>query len=249
MDLSHLRNNYGLLLFFLVTSAGGHVALALMDRDQTSQMQFDREAGMTSVSLNMVQAQPRPQPQETEPEPKEMEPSPVELPRQSAPVITAQRPIDLAHFAPPQADVSEPDLERVARERPTPTETVSDTPVPQRELNAVELPDSVEVPQTILSRESQGVDVQPRIVSWIEPAYPPDLRARGIRGSLQIWVRVNAAGRVMEARIHKSAGYEAFDQSALSAVRRSRFSPARRGSAPVDSTAIIPINFKFRSDR
>lgn len=56
-------------------------------------------------------------------------------------------------------------------------------------------------------------------------------RDRGARSVL--WVFVDAAGQVREARLEASSGIEAFDQVALEVARSMQFSPGTVGTRPV----------------
>ena len=55
------------------------------------------------------------------------------------------------------------------------------------------------------------------------PAYPDSARKAGREGSVEIELEVGADGRVVEARILSSSGFEALDRAALDALRRWRF--------------------------
>ena len=59
-------------------------------------------------------------------------------------------------------------------------------------------------------------------------------------------MRITAQGRVEDVQVERSAGHSDLDQSALEAVRRWRFEPARRGGEPVAVWVIIPVEFKLQ---
>lgn len=75
------------------------------------------------------------------------------------------------------------------------------------------------------------------------PPYPPLSRRLHEQGRVLLRVRVSADGEAREVRIESSSGSERLDRAALDAVRRWRFSPARRGSEPVEGMALVPIDF------
>jgi TonB family protein len=73
--------------------------------------------------------------------------------------------------------------------------------------------------------------------------YPPLLRSAGIGGTASIWVHIDAAGTVTDARLQSSSGYEALDQAALRVARTMAFQPARNRDEPVPVWVAIPITF------
>ena len=65
------------------------------------------------------------------------------------------------------------------------------------------------------------------------PPYPALARSRGWQGEVELWVHVAADGRVLEARVNDSSGFELLDRAAVDTVGRWRFHPARIGKTPV----------------
>jgi protein TonB len=79
---------------------------------------------------------------------------------------------------------------------------------------------------------SEGdVDERPRLVRDVQPAYPADALRLGVEGDVVLTLVVDAAGRVTDARVTRSAGH-GFDESALRVARMLRFTPGcKRGAA------------------
>jgi len=75
------------------------------------------------------------------------------------------------------------------------------------------------------------------------PKYPAIAKRRGWQGTVRLRVSVSAEGYSEAVAIHSSSGYEALDESAVEAVRKWRFNPAKRGNTAVASSVIVPINF------
>lgn len=71
--------------------------------------------------------------------------------------------------------------------------------------------------------------------------WPRDEHGGMLTGTTTVMVRVDATGRVSEAKVEKSSGYEALDAAALEGVRRWHFNPAKKNGVPVASYARIPI--------
>jgi len=59
-------------------------------------------------------------------------------------------------------------------------------------------------------------------------------------------MRITVQGTVEDVRVERSTGHSDLDQSAMDAVRRWRFEPARRGSEPVAVWVVIPVEFKLQ---
>lgn len=82
----------------------------------------------------------------------------------------------------------------------------------------------------------------PRVLEHVDPAYPPDLLARGVEATVTVIVTVERDGSVGDATIGESGG-EAFDAAALSAVRSWKFVPATRDGSVVRARIRVPIHF------
>ena len=59
-------------------------------------------------------------------------------------------------------------------------------------------------------------------------------------------VQVNAEGHVSNVTLSKSSGYPLLDKSAMEAVRRWTFDPAREGGFPVASRVDVPVRFTLK---
>jgi protein TonB len=80
----------------------------------------------------------------------------------------------------------------------------------------------------------------------IAPNYPADALATGQQGTVQLRVRIDAAGQVTAISVYSSSGSKSLDESALTAVRNWVFVPARRAGRPVPSEVLVPIEFFIR---
>jgi protein TonB len=78
------------------------------------------------------------------------------------------------------------------------------------------------------------------------PNYPRSCRRRGHEGTVLLECSVDRSGSVVSVRIISSTGCVKLDQSALDAVRRARFQPARMAGKAVASTVILPVTFRLR---
>lgn len=78
-----------------------------------------------------------------------------------------------------------------------------------------------------------------------QPRYPWLARQRGEHGRVVVRVAVDRSGQVINAEIAQSSGHGRLDRAALSTLRRWRFVPARRGTAPVTATVEVPVTFRL----
>jgi TonB family protein len=82
------------------------------------------------------------------------------------------------------------------------------------------------------------------LVSTLQPEYPADARAEGIEARVALEIVVDRSGRVADARVVRGAGH-GFDESALGAIKRARFSPARRGENDVRVRMAWTVDFRL----
>lgn len=87
------------------------------------------------------------------------------------------------------------------------------------------------------------VEERPKIVRQVDPEYPPVARKAGLEGTVYLKVLVSRQGEVTQAEVVR--GKEIFHQSALDAVQRFEFTPARQSDQPVDVWMMIPMRFRL----
>ena len=82
----------------------------------------------------------------------------------------------------------------------------------------------------------------------IKLEYPKGARLRGEEGDVTLELDITKDGVVGGVRIvdADSCSFDELKQAAVQAVKRARFTPARRGSANVPSTARITLTFRLR---
>jgi protein TonB len=137
------------------------------------------------------------------------------------------------------------------------TEVTPETTLPRFDWEQPkELPPPL--PGTTATRPSDAAipftpwDVPPRITNpdevtrALERAYPPLLRDAGITGTVQLLVHIDALGRVLEARVGTSSGYETLDAAALGVVDVFRFRPAQNRDVPTAVWTSLPVTFEVR---
>lgn len=75
------------------------------------------------------------------------------------------------------------------------------------------------------------------------PGYPELARQQGYEGVVLVAAEILANGRVGAARVSKSSGYAILDQSAVQAVKKWKFEPAKKSGVPYKTWAELPIKF------
>jgi protein TonB len=79
----------------------------------------------------------------------------------------------------------------------------------------------------------------------LDAAYPRAAREQQIEGDVVLTIVVDATGAVADARVLRQAGF-GLDESALRAVRASRFAPAVRGGRPVAVRMKYTVSFALQ---
>lgn len=80
----------------------------------------------------------------------------------------------------------------------------------------------------------------------VYPSYPATARRLGIQGTTRLRVQVLADGHVGEIVVEVSAGHPDLDRAAADAVRQWHFEPARKGTEPVVSWVLLPVQFELK---
>jgi TonB family protein len=78
-----------------------------------------------------------------------------------------------------------------------------------------------------------------------KPLYPLEARKKGYEGDVLLGVEVLPNGEVGQIEVKKSSGYEVLDQSALSAVKKWKFIPVKKGDAATPFWVNVPIKFQL----
>jgi TonB family protein len=83
----------------------------------------------------------------------------------------------------------------------------------------------------------------PAVISQVAPEYPPEAKARGLSAEVVLELDLSEQGEVAGARLAKPAG-DGFDEAALAAAQKLRFSPAEIDGKP----AAVTIEYRFKFD-
>jgi len=110
-------------------------------------------------------------------------------------------------------------------------------------------PEYVEPPpggSAVVQPEIVGVRLDPRN-PLTQPPYPPSMVRQGHQGTLELEVYVLPSGRVGDARVIRSAGWEEFDRSAIAEAKRYwRLLPATRDGVAIAQWHKLRVTFKLK---
>lgn len=119
------------------------------------------------------------------------------------------------------------------------------------EQQEVETAPAVEQKAAVKAAPVAEVIEQPKFgVAYLNnpaPNYPRLSRRMGEEGRVLLKVLVSAEGAANSVSIEKSSGSTRLDESALEAVKRWRFIPARKGKEALSAYVLVPINFSLDS--
>ena len=73
--------------------------------------------------------------------------------------------------------------------------------------------------------------------------YPADLRRRRIGGTMRVSITVDAAGQLQDVRVIQSAD-PSLDRIVISAIRKTRWTPALKHGVPIAAKVSFPLTFK-----
>jgi protein TonB len=98
-----------------------------------------------------------------------------------------------------------------------------------------------EIPSTFSDKPQQPIAVASEldILRSVKPIYPLISRRRGEEGTVIVYVRLSSDGKVEEARIHRSSGFDLLDESALKAVKQWIFKSLE------EKEVLVPVVFKL----
>ena len=90
-------------------------------------------------------------------------------------------------------------------------------------------------------------DDPPRPITPIKPVYPDIAQEAGIDGQVLIQCFIDKSGRVKETIVIKGIPNTGLNESAVAALRKTRFRPAKQRETPVGVWITIPINFRLQN--
>ena len=89
-------------------------------------------------------------------------------------------------------------------------------------------------------------DDPPQPLSSIRPVYPEIAQEAGIEGSVVVQVFVDKKGRVKDTLVLKGIPNTGLDEAAVTAIKKTRFRPAKQRERAVGVWISIPVNFRLK---
>lgn len=227
------RESY-LALFAVVSLHAGILALAVWGPSSKSEeIALPTITGIiipapSAETVQMPSAANIPPPIEPPPEPEEPKPQPKPKPKK---VVEKPKPL-------PEPVVEAPPSEKaISQEQQVEEEEEAAPPPPQQ----------VATP-TAEENKSAGAPVTPpredaNLVNNPRPAYPSMSRRLREQGTVVLEVLILANGSVGDVKISQSSGFKRLDDTAVKAVRKWRYAPARRGDEAIDYWYLQPLEF------
>lgn len=82
----------------------------------------------------------------------------------------------------------------------------------------------------------------PQVLEHVDASYPQSRMGESLETTVVLFVIVEKDGKVSDATVAETGG-EDFDEAALAAVKRWRFTPALKGGSPVRARIRVPFHF------
>jgi protein TonB len=196
---------------------------------------------------------PQAQPLSVEPVPE-----PITVSLLSEPQATPQKPVIAATpieklekpvNKPVKKTISKPVLPRI-KPITLPSQTampVAETSAPnagtETQANNKQAPSAVEAAAD--SQPYQSPNFNAAYLNNPAPNYPPISRRLGEQGLVLLQVQVTADGTAGSVELQTGSGSTRLDQAALEAVKKWRFTPAKRGKQPVSAAVTVPVRFSL----
>jgi len=87
------------------------------------------------------------------------------------------------------------------------------------------------------------VDQRPSILRRVQLRYPFDAKQKGINGKVMLRFVVDSTGNVHEPQVISAEPEGIFEESALEAIARFKFRPAKKGGEAVDCIVKQPLTY------
>ena len=98
------------------------------------------------------------------------------------------------------------------------------------------------LPTGTRAEEADAIIRAPEVLELVEAPYPRDADAVGLETTVRLAVQLDATGTVQGVEVIEAVGH-GFDEAAVAAVTRSRFSPAETTDGPVP--VVIEFDYRF----
>lgn len=183
-------------------------------------------------------------------------PTDVEIPEEQARFYTPTDDLIDAGDAPTGGGISIPEgLGNIQVEQKSvevPTEVLGpkierDTQIAPEDSELGDIPDADLGDRDIDAGVQVQVDQRPRILREIKPKYPEIARRANKEDVVVVECTVGVDGRATDIKVVEPKGF-GFDEAAIEAVKKARFTPAKKDGKSVPMRVKIPIRFTLEDD-
>ena len=150
--------------------------------------------------------------------------------------------------AKPLPSKPKPQLVKPVRKPPAVTEDKQVEEVTPLKALSEPLPGPTSIKSNAPSGPTQRAEWKSAGLQNAPAKYPESARRMDWQGRVVLRVQVLPHGVAGIVTISESSGHEILDESALEAVKRWKFIPAKRDGVPVESFVNVPINFKLKKE-
>ncbi|MFP5408888.1 MAG: TonB family protein [Gammaproteobacteria bacterium] len=169
----------------------------------------------------------------------------IEARLESVDAAPAVQPVALAPtMAPAEPDATLPVTEAVPPAAP-PVVPEMQPPVPAG--TAAAAPAAIHSPVDLTYYSTREVDVPPRALHDIVPAYPDAARREALTGKVRLRLKLEADGRVSDVEVVDAEPPGLFEDSARATFAAARFSPAYRAGRPVRMQMVIEVVYDLEN--
>ena len=153
-----------------------------------------------------------------------------EIPRGPEPAPDRVEPYDPELLLELDPEGSDP----IRRKAPAPPQAKSTPKPPSPPRAAPEAP------------RAKGPSHPARVLRRYQPEYPRTARRDKVEGRVMLDVQITTRGRVGSVRVISSSGSPVLDSTAIAAVKRWSFAPAKKDGNPVSSQVHVPFRFSLQ---
>ncbi|MCE1270667.1 MAG: energy transducer TonB [Acinetobacter sp.] len=202
-----------------------------------------KQKAPTPVVIEIIKPEP-PKPKEKPPEVIKPKIPPVTQKPKIPPVVEKPQPVKKV--------VEQPKPVPKAAPTPQPTPKVVEQPVSKavENVKTVPVPEPTPAPKPVAKPVEQNLPVTEAkgyagYLSNPAPEYPEVALDRGWEGSVMLRVKVSPTGSPLSVDVKQGSGKKILDDAAVRTVKSWKFSPALRGSTPVEGWVDVPIHYQL----
>jgi len=159
----------------------------------------------------------------------------------------------LSEEKPPVQNKPKPEKKKTEKQEQVVEDKVIEPTILTESLQAVisAPPPVVVPPQVYVEPKAEPKDVEfgsaegPKFLHREMPVYPLLARRLNKEGRVLLRLTIDERGRLLNVEVIEGAGH-GFTESAVEAVRKSSFLPAKKEGKPIPSKALLPIKFTLR---